>query len=803
MRRTIPLNNGWKFNGSDVVIPHTLKQLPYNYFNISDATLSGRYEKKTVLLSQDIKGRKVILRFEGIGSCAKVFCNGQKAGENHGAYNRFECDITNLIVSGEEYSTAEIAVEVSAAEDPQTPPYGYKMDYLVFGGIYREASLLIVPQTHIARLAAFGKADGTIEIEAELSGDGLPILSVTDPAGQIVLRERLKSDHDDVEGEGGDCPSCNEEAHAHAASQKKGQPRKLHWSRRIDNPLLWDIGAGNLYAAHLEFGEDSIETRFGFRDASFKPDGFYINSRKVKLLGINRHQSYPVTGYAMPDTMQRLDAELIRRTGLNIVRTSHYMQDSSFLDRCDELGILVFEEIPGWQFVSSDKLWRERTVENVRSMIQRDKSHPSIVLWGVRINESQDDDELYSRTNALAAELDPLRQRGGVRFITHSHLLEDVYTFNDFIHRGDNEGLREPRKTHKEKCPHLVTEYCGHMYSTKPFDDEVHRLSHALRHAKVVNDMFADPRICGCIGWCLFDYNTHDNFGSGDMVCYHGICSQDRIPKLAWYLYASQSEAEPILAPSSFMDEGDFAANCMPRMAIFTNADKVRVSLDDEILGEYLPSRDIYPSLPHPPVIIESFLGERLRKAGVRREADRKLIQEAINAVKLDPSPAGYKRFRFRLLRIARRLGMRMSDFIAMISKLQDLAPTRKGVWKFEGIKEGKTVCQQIIDPDAPIVLQATPSQTSFKLSESNSYQVCQVQLTALREGCSMRLPYLFDSLQVEAAGAIELYGTKGLVTIVGGGGAIYLRTKSVGSGQLVIRSERFGEQILEFTVDR
>ncbi|MGP1419466.1 MAG: hypothetical protein ACTTJZ_06660, partial [Sphaerochaetaceae bacterium] len=71
------------------------------------------------------------------------------------------------------------------------------------------------------------------------------------------------------------------------------------------------------------------------------------------------------------------------------------------------------------------------------------------------------------------------------------------------------------------------------------------------------------------------------------------------------------------------------------------------------------------------------------------------------------------------------------------------------------------------------------------------------------REGCSMRLPYLFDSLQVEAAGAIELYGTKGLVTIAGGGGAIYLRTKSVGSGQLVIRSERFGEQILEFTVDR
>ncbi|WP_162484918.1 glycoside hydrolase family 2 TIM barrel-domain containing protein [Paenibacillus polymyxa] len=108
---------------------------------------------------------------------------------------------------------------------------------------------------------------------------------------------------------------------------------------------------------------------------------------------------------------------------------------SHFLDRCDEIGLLVFEEIPGWQHIGGEA-WKEQAVRDVEDMIIRDRNHPSIVIWGVRINESQDDYDLYTRTNELARKLDPTRATGGVRYIVGSELLEAVYTINDFVHDG-------------------------------------------------------------------------------------------------------------------------------------------------------------------------------------------------------------------------------------------------------------------------------------------------------------------------------------------------------------------------------
>lgn len=101
----------------------------------------------------------------------------------------------------------------------------------------------------------------------------------------------------------------------------------------------------------------------------------------------------------------------------------------------------MFTEIPGWQHIGGEN-WKDQAVENTREMVLQYRNHPSIVLWGVRINESQDDDELYRRTNAAAHELDPSRATSGVRFLEKSHLLEDVYAYNDFSHTGDNPGCK-------------------------------------------------------------------------------------------------------------------------------------------------------------------------------------------------------------------------------------------------------------------------------------------------------------------------------------------------------------------------
>ncbi len=185
---------------------------------------------------------------------------------------------------------------------------------------------------------------------------------------------------------------------------------------------LWDLKTPKLYHVEVRLLRgtallDSDMRRIGFREAKFTPQGFSLNGTVVKLRGLDRHQTFPWMGQAMPGRVQRRDAVILRKNlKCNIVRTSHYPQSRHFLDACDEIGLLVLEEIPGWQHIG-DQAWQDLAVDNVDRMIRRDWNHPSIILWGVRINESQDDHDFYTRTNALAHQLDPSRQTGGIRYL--------------------------------------------------------------------------------------------------------------------------------------------------------------------------------------------------------------------------------------------------------------------------------------------------------------------------------------------------------------------------------------------------
>ena len=159
--------------------------------------------------------------------------------------------------------------------------------------------------------------------------------------------------------------------------------------------------------------------------------------------------------------------------------------------------------------MSENEEWQKLVLKNTEEMILRDRNHPSIILWGVRINESSDCDELYTKTNNLAHLLDPTRATGGVRNFAGSTILENVYTYNDFVHTGKNKPLEKANKISKsKKIPYLVSEHSGHM--------------------RILNEMYGSNRISGAIGWCMFDYNTHKDFGSGDRICYHGVMDMFR-----------------------------------------------------------------------------------------------------------------------------------------------------------------------------------------------------------------------------------------------------------------------------------
>ena len=128
-----------------------------------------------------------------------------------------------------------------------------------------------------------------------------------------------------------------------------------------------------------------------------------INGHPNKLRGLNRHETFPFIGRAAANRLQRRDADIIKYDfGCNIVRCSHYPQDPEFLERCDEIGLLVLEEMAGWNFVSIKPEWQKIALDNLTEMIIRDRNHPSIISFGVRVNQSADFHEFYTATNSIA-----------------------------------------------------------------------------------------------------------------------------------------------------------------------------------------------------------------------------------------------------------------------------------------------------------------------------------------------------------------------------------------------------------------
>jgi beta-galactosidase len=301
--------------------------------------------------------------------------------------------------------------------------------------------------------------------------------------------------------------------------------------------------------------------------------------------------------------VQRRDADILKQElKCNVVRTSHYPQSVDFLDRYDEIGLLVFEEITGWQLIG-DEGWKDLACRDVEAMIKRDRNRPSIILWGVRVNESQDDHGFYTRTNAIARAMDDSRQTSGVRYFFESERLEDVFGINDF----DPDYISPPNHP-----LYLNTEFVGHMFPTKRTDGVERTQEHALRHVRVHDMLGADDRFAGGIGWCAFDYNTHEEFGSGDRVCYHGVSDVLRIPKPAASFYRSQCdpEEEAVLEPGFHWSVGDGSDyRAQGPGIVFSNCDRLAVFIGGELQAELEPDRKRFPNLPHPPFFFSTFSG--------------------------------------------------------------------------------------------------------------------------------------------------------------------------------------------------
>lgn len=760
MRNTHALNFGWKYSpefSEDMIkknyddssfetvdIPHANKELPLNYFDEQSYQFVSCYRKKFDV--KKAEGMRYILHFEGAAVYSKVYLNGKFIGEYKGAYNRFSFDITdNVKAKGN-----VLVVELDSSERKEIPPFGNVVDYLVYGGIYREVWIEEVPQIYIdnafVRTLNVLHEKKLLDIDITLSQSTSGTLTFSLYSGDEKIGEK--------------------------STAFKGSVINAKWA--VKDVKLWDLDNPNLYTIKIKLDDtDEISVRFGFRECKFYTDGFYLNGKKIKIRGLNRHQSFPYVGYAMPANVQKADADLLKyELGVNLVRTSHYPNSVHFLDRCDEIGLLVFTEMPSWQYLGEGE-WRDICLDNVRRMVLRDRNHPSVILWGVRVNEGLDCDEFYTETNRVARELDNTRQTGGVRNMPMSHLLEDVYTMNDFIHSGGAINLLPPAFVTKSlKAPYLVTEHNGHMFPTKSFDKEGVRAEHALRHTRVLNSAYGNPRTSGAIGWCMADYNTHKDFGSGDRICYHGVTDMFRVPKMGAAVYRSQQEDKPYLEVTSAMDIGEHPGGTIGDVWVFTNCDYVKLYKNGKYTSTIYPDSSKFKNLPHPPMIASDFIGDSLTTDdGIEGLAAELLTDTLVCAQtkqwKMPPS---------KFLKAGAAMVIGKIPF----GRMFDIVTKYIGGWgneqityAFEGYKDGE--CVATVVRTAVTELHLDVKADSLTLKEGDTYDATRIQMVALDQN-NNRVPFADSSVKVSVKGPAKVIGPEEF-PLVGGDRAFWIRT--------------------------
>lgn len=751
-----------------VRLPHTVRELPLHYIDTQSYQMLCGYRRK-LTWEPTWENRRQFLQFDGAAHIATVYLNGRPLTTHRCGYTGFRVEITGLIAPGD---SAWIAVRLDTTENPQIPPFGFVIDYLTYGGLYREVWLDLRESAMIDDIFVTTPTLTTASIRTGISGakDCTCDVSILDQSGQILQTKAVPAG----ENVHLDCP----------------------------NARPWSPDEPNLYTCRVTLRSgaqilDVQETEFGFRTAEFKADGFYLNGQKTFLRGLNRHQSFPYIGYAAPAHLQREDARILKEElGCNAVRTSHYPQSHHFLRECDRLGLIVFTELPGWQHIGDDA-WKDQAVENVREMVAQYRNHPSIVLWGVRINESIDDDAFYRRTNAAAHQLDPSRPTSGVRHLTQSSLLEDVYSYNDFSHTGDNPGVKPKRSvTPDNRKALLISEHNGHMFPTKSYDTWQRRQEHALRHARVLNDAMADGAHAGCFGWCMFDYATHKDFGSGDRICYHGVMDSFRNPKLAAAVYASQQEQTPVLVVGSPMEIGDYPAGNIGTVSVFTNAQRVALYKNGQFVRDLAPGA--FPALPHGPMVLDDTVGELLRTQEgfpARKAAILKKVLLSAGKVGLAALPLWD---RMRMLWCMLRYGMTMADGVALYNRYIGNWGDESTVWRFDAMDGQDVIASVTCCPATRLHLEITPSQT--RLHEDATYDMAAVRIRILDEHGNPA-PYAQLPITFTLSGPAQLVGPE-VVTAEGGMTGTYLRTiGQTGTAQLTISAPDLPPVTLNFQI--
>jgi beta-galactosidase len=572
-RQVININPAWRFwlgepvgeafrtefddsNWDLVSLPHTMEVFPADLTGFSERGRNLGWYRRTVNVPQDWLQKKVFLHFQGAMQTTRLLVNGAYVGEYAvSGYDSFDFEITPHLHAGANL----IAVRVDNTVNPDIPPDGQWMDFILFGGLYRDVNLVVTDPMHL-----------TFPWEAPQAGVRLTLPEVS-AAGAVLQAESTVRNASAASRTCTLLTEVRDRDGALVTSMTDNRPIAagseatfLQRSPEIPSPHLWSPDDPYLYRVSSivrdDHGEvDRITTRLGVRWVRFDPkQGFFLNGLHLKLVGTNRHQTWPFIGNAVPNGLHRRDAEQIKSLGVNWVRLSHYPHDPDFLDQLDELGLMALEEGPTWMNPGNAR-WLDNLEKSFRAMIRRDRNHPCIIVWNACINHGPGNPVLAR----AAAEEDPSRARGQV----------DVPCPMDFEHlRVSGNGA-------------LTIEHTGHTFPAYrgergavgyhknewegPQTSSNREYDLARWHWEQTNAAYLEQDNAGLAAWCMYDYNSFHN--ATNHGTFHGICDLFRLPKYTYWWHQSELTS----APMAFIVRVEADKAC-----VFSNCQEVRLRQD-------------------------------------------------------------------------------------------------------------------------------------------------------------------------------------------------------------------------------
>jgi len=601
-------NGKWQ----SVSLPHTAKIEPLESgINQWEGVC---YYQKSFSIPAQYKEKRITIEFEGAMQQSDVWINGKMVCQHKGGYTPFSVDLTGLIDYRKENKIV-VRLDNRAGKDFPVGKSLKKMGFNYWSGIYRSVFMVVTNPVHITDAVKMNKVAGggvffrtpVVTKDSAIILIKTNVINESDRDAKISIRQQLKDKTGRIVA-----------THL-SESDKLEKEKDLDVSQQFKllNPVRWSPDSPSLYTLEttvLADGKvvDVLDQKIGIRKLSFTRDGFKINDIPVYLTGTNRHQDYPYIGNALSKEAQYRDMKKIKEAGFNCVRLSHYPQDPSVYEAADELGLMLLNSIPGWQFFNNNDLFKQRVYRDLRDMIHRDRNHASVVLWEANLNESYPPDAFRMKCHEITHEELPVGEYftvGETYGAKNTHwdvAMNNWYDPKDDIFRNTIERVQDVQP----ESPGIIKEYADWEYGGLQSTTRCTRVNgekallQALWNTQWEHNSDIGnygPRTVGDCTWAMFD----NNCGGEKNMQEWGIGDIFRTMKFTYFLFRSQLKPfQPIAGVDNAMPVvfianwwTDTIANTKKKVIVYSNCDKIVLSINGKKVGEKYP--DNGPDTPY------------------------------------------------------------------------------------------------------------------------------------------------------------------------------------------------------------